>query len=179
MFASLENCILPIWSIHHAFCSNNHFRMTGCKYHIIFKSQFKSSKNNFCKVYPKDTSLICSTESSGRGKMHSEKQNNIKFAIASVKVHHRTLLIWWLFLKCYVICFCFFLASWNRFCPKEITWFISLYLLPVWNLRYLLNMANERAIHINYAQELLTKAGWGNHSHYFCMLIHLTRICWV
>lgn len=71
----------------YVFCSNNHSRMTSCKYHIILKSQFKSSKNNLCKVYPKDTSLICSTESSRRGKMHSEKQNDLIFAMVSVKVH--------------------------------------------------------------------------------------------
>lgn len=124
-------------------CSNDHSRMTGSKYHIIFKSQFKSSKNNFCKVYPKDTSLFCSTESSRSGKMHSEKQNNLIFAITSVKVHHSTPLIWWIFLKCYVICFCFFLASWNRFPLKEMTWFRSLHLPPAWNLKDLLNIANE------------------------------------
>lgn len=90
-------------------CGNDHSRMTGCKYHIIFKSQLKRNKNNFCKVCPEDTSLFCSTESSRRGKMHNKKQNNLVSAIASIKVHHSTLFIWILFLKFYVICFCFFL----------------------------------------------------------------------
>lgn len=83
------------------------------------------------------------------------------------------------FLKCYVICFCFFLASWNRFPPKEITWFISLHLLLVWNLTDWLNIGNEYVIHLSYAQEQSTKVGWGNHRQYFCILIHLTNRFWV
>lgn len=152
-------------------CSKNHSRMTGCKYHIIFKSQFKSSKNNFCKVYPKDAPIFCSTKSSCRGKMHSEKQNNLIFAIESVKFHCSTMLTWWLFLKCYMICFCFFLASWNRFPLKEITWFISLHSLPVWNLRDLLNIANEHGIHLSYAQELSTKVGCEITGNIFAFLL--------